>query len=84
MMMLTYSPYLGLQVTKRDYADESVWKSWTWRSENDLMMNGAFFVESGSPVTNDKKDVIKAKPGTFVTRLTRFAGALDCAVGKPC
>lgn len=73
------------QVTKRDYAPESVWKSWTWRSEDDLMLNGAFFVESGSPIRNvNKNNVIKAKPGTFVTRLTRFAGALDCVKGKPC
>ncbi|KAI6677161.1 hypothetical protein NL676_037957 [Syzygium grande] len=73
------------EVTKRDYAPESVWKSWTWRSEDDLMLNGAFFVESGSPIRNvNKNNVIKAKPGTFVTRLTRFAGALDCVKGKPC
>ncbi|XP_057950993.1 pectate lyase-like [Malania oleifera] len=75
------------EVTKRDYAPESVWKSWTWRSEGDLMMNGAFFVESGNPKVSfpfSKKDVIKAKPGTFVTRLTRFAGTLDCIPGRPC
>ncbi|PKI63212.1 hypothetical protein CRG98_016397 [Punica granatum] len=73
------------EVTKRDYAEESEWKSWAWRSENDLLMNGAFFVQSGSPIKNlNKKDVIKAKPGTFVTRLTRFAGALNCEVNKPC
>lgn len=49
------------------------------------MLNGAFFVESGSPIQNvNKNKVIKAKPGTFVTRLTRFAGALNCIKGKPC
>ncbi|PKI33596.1 hypothetical protein CRG98_046007 [Punica granatum] len=69
-----------------DYAPESVWKSWNWRSEGDLLLNGAFFVQSGSPFTTrmNKKDVIKAKPGTFVTRLTRFAGSLDCVPNKPC
>ncbi|KAF4367626.1 hypothetical protein F8388_011265 [Cannabis sativa] len=73
------------EVTKRDYAPESVWKTWNWRSEGDLMMNGAFFVESGSTVKNvPNKDVINAKPGTFVTRLTRFAGALNCVKNKPC
>jgi len=35
------------QVTKRDYAPESEWKNWQWRSEGDLLMNGAFFVQSG-------------------------------------
>ncbi|KAF5734712.1 pectate lyase-like isoform X1 [Tripterygium wilfordii] len=73
------------EVTKRDYSPESVWKSWNWRSEGDLMMNGAFFVQSGRPVKPpNKKDMIKAKPGTFVTRLTRFSGTLNCAPNKPC
>ncbi|WOK97020.1 pectate lyase-like [Canna indica] len=79
------------EVTKRDYATEAEWKKWTWRSEGDLMQNGAFFRESGS---SDKakaqksgfttNDLIKAKPGSFVTRLTRYSGALDCFPNKPC
>lgn len=77
-----------LKVTKRDYnAPESEWKSWTWRSEGDLMMNGAFFVKSGNPSKNRKfnrRDLIKAKPGTFVTRLTRFSGSLNCMPGLKC
>ncbi|KAK4791049.1 hypothetical protein SAY86_031462 [Trapa natans] len=73
------------EVTKRDYAPESVWKSWNWRSDGDLLLNGAFFVQSGSPYTRmNKKDVIKAKPGSFVPRLTRFSGAVDCVRNKPC
>ncbi|KAF5741011.1 pectate lyase [Tripterygium wilfordii] len=75
------------QVTKRDYSPESVWKSWSWRSEGDLMMNGAYFVQSGHPKSSRRfsnADMIKAKPGTYVTRLTRFAGSLNCVVGKPC
>ncbi|XVF50173.1 hypothetical protein PTKIN_Ptkin04bG0074400 [Pterospermum kingtungense] len=73
------------QVTKREYAQESEWKTWKWRSENDLMMNGAFFVESGSPVSGvNKQDVIMAKPGTYASRATRFTGVLSCIKGKPC
>jgi pectate lyase len=75
------------EVTKRDNAPESTWKSWTWRSEGDLMMNGAFFVQSGNPSKDrqfDRSDVIKSKPGTFVPRLTRFSGSLKCKVGRPC
>jgi len=74
------------EVTKRDYATEDVWKQWTWRSEGDLMQNGAFFRESGSPNTKSfhRKDFIKAKPGTWVRRLTRFAGPLGCRAGRPC
>ncbi|XP_072979877.1 pectate lyase-like [Typha angustifolia] len=74
------------EVTKRDYAPQDVWKSWTWQSEGDLMQNGAFFVQSGSPYKRSfsKSDFLKAKPGTFVTRLTRFSGALNCRPGMPC
>lgn len=75
------------EVTKRDYAPVDVWKNWQWRSEGDLMLNGAFFVESGVAKKNHgfgKLDMMTAKPGTFVTRLTRFAGTLGCRVGQKC
>uniref|UniRef100_A0A5B7B2C0 Pectate lyase n=1 Tax=Davidia involucrata TaxID=16924 RepID=A0A5B7B2C0_DAVIN len=74
------------EVTKRDYAPESVWKNWLWRSEGDLLMNGAFFRQSGNPKHRISKtdDLIKPKPGTYVRRLTRFAGALGCKLDKPC
>ena len=75
------------EVTKRDYASQSEWKNWIWTSEGDLMMNGAFFVQSGNKKAAKKysrKDMIKYKDGSFVTRLTRFSGALNCVVGKPC
>ncbi|CAA6660880.1 unnamed protein product [Spirodela intermedia] len=60
-------------VTHRVDSWDSAWKTWKWRSEGDLMMNGY-----------SNKDMIKAKPGTFVTRLTRFAGALACRVNRGC
>ncbi|XP_012091936.1 pectate lyase [Jatropha curcas] len=75
------------QVTKREYAMEIEWKNWNWRSEGDLMMNGAYFVQSGKTLTHNqfsKLQMIKSKPGTFVKRLTRFAGTLNCKPGKPC
>ncbi|XP_022928644.1 pectate lyase-like [Cucurbita moschata] len=75
------------QITNRNYAPESVWKTWTWRSEGDLLMNGAYFVQSGSPSKRrpySRLDMIKAKPGTYVRRLTRFAGSLNCYEGRPC
>ncbi|KAK8940058.1 hypothetical protein KSP40_PGU018225 [Platanthera guangdongensis] len=74
------------EVTHRDYVPEAVWRTWTWRSEGDLMMNGAFFVEAGSAFTSKftKQEKIKAKPGTFVTRLTRYSGTLNCRIGRPC
>ncbi|GAB2289588.1 hypothetical protein Dimus_023897 [Dionaea muscipula] len=35
------------QVTMRAYAPQSEWKNWLWTSEDVLLLNGAFFVESG-------------------------------------
>ncbi|KAL4352280.1 hypothetical protein GQ457_06G033710 [Hibiscus cannabinus] len=76
------------EVTNRNYAPESVWSKWMWRSEGDLLLNGARFRTSGplkSPHFDfDKMDMIDAKPATFVGRLTQFAGALHCKVGVKC
>ncbi|KMT10385.1 hypothetical protein BVRB_5g115140 [Beta vulgaris subsp. vulgaris] len=75
------------EVTKREYAPYSVWKDWLWTSEDDIMMNGAFFNQSGDTSKKPsyaKKDMIKAKPGSEVTHLTRFAGALNCKEGTAC
>lgn len=75
------------EVTKRDYAMESEWKNWIWRSEGDVMMNGAFFVQSGNPrvrMRPHQSFLIKAKPGGYATRMTRFAGALNCRPRRKC
>ncbi|GAB2289603.1 hypothetical protein Dimus_023912 [Dionaea muscipula] len=74
-------------VIRRDYAPESEWKNWLWTSEDDLMVNGAFFVESGDLTKQgsfNKRDSLVAKPGTFVEELTRFSGALHCVENTPC
>ncbi|KAL0751595.1 hypothetical protein Bca101_033598 [Brassica carinata] len=75
------------EVTKRDYASEDEWKHWTWRSEKDIFMNGAFFRQSGDPhykSAHTRKQMIKPKNGYAVSKLTKYAGALDCRVGKRC
>lgn len=76
------------EVTKRDYAPESVWKQWSWRSQGDLFMNGAFFVESGDPDWTRKHielfDGIASASGDQVTWITRFSGALNCKPGQAC
>jgi len=77
------------QVTNRNYAVESEWRKWQWRSEGDLLMNGAFFIQSGKRLSQRRykkkqKHMIKYKPGSFVTRLTRYTGTLPCSPGKPC
>ncbi|KAL1315787.1 probable pectate lyase 3 [Arachis duranensis] len=73
------------EVTKRVDANIGEWKSWQWRSINDELLNGAFFVQSGSELVNwSNKNKIASKPGKYVAQLTRFAGTLRCRVGKPC
>ncbi|XP_010550068.1 PREDICTED: probable pectate lyase 19 [Tarenaya hassleriana] len=75
------------EVTKRDYAPEAEWKNWNWRSERDIFMNGAFFRQSGNPnfrCTHTRQQMIKPKHGLAVSMLTKYAGALDCKVGRPC
>lgn len=76
-----------VKVTKREYSPKNVWQSWQWRSINDEFLNGAFFQESGAELKNrpfSRKDMMTARPGSYVRRLTRYAGNLKCRVGKPC
>jgi len=75
------------EITKREYTEESEWKIWQWRSVNDLFLNGAFFVQSGPELKDrpfSREDMITAKPGSYVGRLTRYSGNLRCRVGQPC
>merc|ERR1712137_829715 len=74
------------EVTKREYAPYSEYKDWVWKSQGDVMMNGAFFNQSGGRNERgyDQLDFIPAKHGRFVGQLTQFAGTLKCRVGKPC
>ncbi|KAK7407344.1 hypothetical protein VNO78_09182 [Psophocarpus tetragonolobus] len=75
------------EITKREYTTEQVWKNWQWRSINDEYMNGAFFREGGAKLTDrpfSRQDMMSARPGSYVGRLTRYAGSLRCVVGKPC
>ncbi|PRQ16111.1 putative pectate lyase [Rosa chinensis] len=73
------------EICNRVNTAKSEWSKWSWTSEGDLFLNGATFTESGSPIRNiPQEDMITAKPGTFVTTLTMFAGPLKCDEGKPC
>uniref|UniRef100_A0A0E0JXA7 Pectate lyase n=1 Tax=Oryza punctata TaxID=4537 RepID=A0A0E0JXA7_ORYPU len=72
-------------ITKH-YAPEWEWKNWAWHSDGDLFMNGAYFQASNGAISRKIKssDMVKPKPGSYVRRLTRFAGALSCRPGEPC
>ncbi|KAG5061934.1 hypothetical protein JHK85_003117 [Glycine max] len=75
------------EITKREYSPEQEWKSWQWRSINDEYLNGGFFREGGAQLTDrpySRHDMMTARPGSYVGRLTRYAGSLKCMVGKPC
>nr|XP_043625984.1 probable pectate lyase 5 [Erigeron canadensis] len=64
------------QVTRRVDADEKVWAGWNWRTDGDLMENGAFFVPSGQN-GNDMYASVDPKSANFVEQLTTNAGVFD-------
>jgi len=74
------------EVTKRDLVPGSDWTNWIWKSENDLFMNGAFFTESGPPLTTNPyaNQMIEAFPGHYASQLTRFTGPRKCHPGEGC
>ncbi|KAJ8432548.1 hypothetical protein Cgig2_009312 [Carnegiea gigantea] len=74
------------EVTKRVDTNESVWKDWNWRSEGDLLLNGAFFTPSGAGASASyaKASSLAAKPSTLVGSLTASAGVLNCRRGQSC
>eukprot|EP01018_Ginkgo_biloba_P030552 Gb_04493 [translate_table: standard] len=74
------------EVTKRVDTETSVWKRWNWRSEGDLMRNGAFFIPSGAGASSSyaKASSLGAKSVSHVRALTRTAGVLTCRKGSRC
>ncbi|XP_027167624.1 probable pectate lyase 18 [Coffea eugenioides] len=74
------------EVTKYEDAPESEWKSWNWRSEGDLMLNGAFFTQAGASASSSyaRASSLSARPSTLVSALTSGAGVLGCRKGSSC
>ncbi|KAL8218279.1 hypothetical protein R6Q57_021652 [Mikania cordata] len=70
------------EVTKRMEAKEDDWKGWNWRSEGDLMVNGAFFVPSGEEISVQYERASSVPPMSayLINQLTMHAGVL---VGGP-
>ncbi|XP_009103942.1 probable pectate lyase 13 [Brassica rapa] len=65
------------EVTKRvDSTDDGEWANWNWRTEGDLMENGAFFVASGEGVSTlySKASSVEPKAAALVDQLTQNAG----------
>ncbi|XP_073047122.1 pectate lyase-like [Primulina eburnea] len=74
------------EVTKHEDAPESEWKHWNWISEGDLMLNGAFFRQSGGGAwaARSRASSLSARPVSLVGSVTRTAGALNCRAGSRC
>ncbi|XP_075510052.1 putative pectate lyase 12 [Primulina tabacum] len=67
------------EVTKRVDTPEDEWRDWNWRSEGDIMVNGAFFVASGQgvEVKYEKAYSIEPRSATDIDLLTLNAGVLS-------
>nr|CBW30986.1 putative pectate lyase precursor [Ambrosia artemisiifolia] len=60
---------------------------WNWRTNKDVLENGAIFVASGvDPVLTPEQSagMIPAEPGESALSLTSSAGVLSCQPGAPC
>jgi len=73
-------------VTKRVETNAGVWKHWNWRSEGDLLLNGAYFTASGAGAAASyaRASSLGAKSSSMVGDITSNAGALSCRRGRRC
>ncbi|XP_028753316.1 LOW QUALITY PROTEIN: probable pectate lyase 13 [Neltuma alba] len=64
------------EVTKRVDTDEGEWADWNWRTEGDIMVNGAFFVPSGGGFSAQyaKASSVDPKSAVQIDQLTLNAG----------
>lgn len=71
---------LCIKVNKRENFNPGEWQHWNWRSEGDLMLNGAFFTASGEGASSSyaKASSLGARPSTMVKTLTGGAWPLAC------
>ncbi|AES72123.2 putative pectate lyase [Medicago truncatula] len=75
------------EITKHFYSSKGEWENWNWRSEGDLMLNGAYFTPSGagaSSSTYAKASSMSARPPMLVASMTAGAGVLRCKKGYQC
>ncbi|KAI3461027.1 hypothetical protein Pfo_017690 [Paulownia fortunei] len=65
---------------------DSIWRHWNWRSEGDLMLNGAYFTRSGRGAAANyaRASSLAAKSSSLVGTLTSGSGALRCRRGVQC
>ncbi|CAN4105298.1 unnamed protein product [Withania somnifera] len=66
------------EVTKREDTNNGQWDEWNWRTDGDIMVNGAFFVPSGQGNSNQyaKTYSVDPKSAILINQLTANAGVL--------
>ncbi|KAJ8547130.1 hypothetical protein K7X08_010716 [Anisodus acutangulus] len=74
------------EVTKRVSTATGQWKGWNWRSEGDLMLNGAYFTPSGAGASANyaRASSLGAKSSSMVGAITSSAGPLACRRSRTC
>ncbi|KAL2495965.1 putative pectate lyase 21 [Forsythia ovata] len=75
------------EVTKRESpAGSAEWKKWNWRSDGDLLLNGAEFTPSGNGASGSytKASSMVARPASLLTNIMPSAGVLICKIGQIC
>ena len=73
-------------MTKRVATSDGTWKGWNWRSEGDLLLNGAYFTPSGAGAAASyaRASSLGAKSSSMVGTITSGAGVLNCRRGMQC
>ncbi|XP_047331693.1 probable pectate lyase 5 [Impatiens glandulifera] len=79
-----YAANNNKEVTKRLDTSEKEWKNWNWRSEGDIMVNGAFFVASGSGLSTEYAKAYSLNPNSasLIEALTANVGATALNIPK--
>lgn len=65
-------------MTKRVETPQEHWRGWNWRSEGDVLVNGAFFVASGQglELKYEKAYSVEPKSAALIDQLTMNSGVL--------
>ena len=81
-----YSNVLIFQVTKRENSESGEWQNWNWRSDEDVMLNGAYFTPSGQETAASyiRATSMVARPASHLINTPPSAGVLDCQIGIQC
>ncbi|KAL8538700.1 hypothetical protein ACS0TY_000640 [Phlomoides rotata] len=64
------------EVTRREETSEGEWSDWNWRTDGDIMANGAFFVPSGEGASMQYSKSVSPKSANLIDQLTMNAGVL--------